>query len=325
MHKVLIGVLTYNDLHFLMETLPVVDELRKTLPADVVVMDTAWNDEIRDWLKENYPDFKYSRHEDGNIGYGLSYDTILDENPGHKYFLVYTSDVILKPDVVKQFVKRMERDREIAMCAGKLYHWDFVNDRKTMIIDSFGIEAQKRHHFYDRGHGEVDDGQYDDSLGEIFGISGAVFMIRTSVVTQMGRLFDERMWMYKEDIDLSYRLRWMGEKIMMFPEVWGWHARTVANKEGHGMFDLSKSDKEKRGYARAHSYRNHLLLLKNNFTWRYGLFVILRMLLFEFFKGLYMFVCHPFVFFSGMKTLFFVKGSRNARLVSSKDMLKFFR
>lgn len=328
MHKVLIGLNTYNDLPLLRESLPVLEGLRLNLPANVAVLDTAHNDTVRDFIKKKFPKFHYLRHKDGNIGYGRSYNEILKENPGYKYLLVVTSDVLLDFASVKKFIERMEGDASIAMCAGKLHHWDLTNHRKTEQIDSLGIAAERRHHFYDRGHGEMDTGQYDDELEDIFGLTGAVFLIRTSVIPKLHgkewRLFDERIWMYKEDIDLSYRLRWLGEKIILFPEVWGWHARTVANREGNSLMGLSKADKSKRDYGRLHSYKNHFLLLKNNFTWRYGVGVMLRVFVYEFLKAVYMLLRHPKVFFTGLKTLLFTPGRRSARAVSAKEMLSYF-
>lgn len=322
--KVLIGLNTYHDLHFLRECLPVLEELRENLPADVVICDTAWNDEVRDFIQERFPKFDYFRHKDGNIGYGRSYSEILKRAPGHKYFLVVTSDVFLDAAMVKKFIERMDKDPNLMLCGGKVHHWDIQNHRKTNIIDSLGIVAERRHHFYDKGHGELDKGQYDDTLNDVFGISGAVFLIRTGVVEKLGHLFDPRMWMYKEDIDLSYRLRWMGQKIQIFSEVWAWHARTVTNKEGHTLGALSKADQKKRDYARLHSYKNHLLLLKNNFTWNYGLSVCVRTFFYELLKGAYVLFRHPKVFWAGLKTLLFVPGKRSPRNVSAKEMLSYF-
>lgn len=323
MHKVLIGLVSYNDLAFLQESLPVLEELRLNLPADVVVMENAGNKEVQAFVKKEFPKFELVKSKE-NLGYGASYSKILNEHPGHKYFLLVTSDVFLDVPVVKQFVQRMEKDSELAMCAGKLHHWDLENHRRTEIIDSLGIMGEKRHHFVDRGHGEVDSGQYDDVLGDAFGISGAVFMLRTSVVEKLGgELFEPRMWMYKEDIDLAYRLRWLDEKIQIFPEVWGWHARSVANKEGQSLGALARADKGKRDYGRAHSYKNHILLLKNHVSWRYGLRVLSRIAFYEFMKGGYMLVRYPKVFFGGMKTLFFVRARRSDRLISAKKMLSY--
>lgn len=328
MHKVLIGLVSYNDLHYLKEVLPILDQLRDVLPADVAVLDTAHNDKVEEYVLKKFPHFNYFRHKNGNIGYGRGYSEILKKFPGHKYFLVCTNDVLLNVSVVKDAVKMMESDSSKTMCVGKLYHWDFENNYRTRVIDSLGIVAEKRHHFYDRGAGEIDTGQYDDTLEDVFGISGATFLIRTSVIPSLHgkewQLFDERMWMYKEDIDLSYRLRWLGEKLVILPEVWGWHARTASNMDGQGSRSLLNAQKEKAGYTRLNSYKNHILMLKNNFSLRYGFIVILNVLVFEFIKAIYMLAKHPTVFFAGIKTLLFVRGRSSKRQVSAREVLSYF-
>jgi GT2 family glycosyltransferase len=328
MNKVLIGLLSFNDLHYMKKVAPILDELRELLPATVAVIDTAHNDEVRDFFAEKFPKLEYFRHEEGNIGYGRGNSEIIRKFPNHKYYLCCTNDVLLNPATVRKVLTRMEKDKSIAMAVGKLYHWDFKKDERTCTIDSFGIVGEQRHHFHDRGQGEVDKGQYDETLNEVFGISGATFMVRSSVIPKLHgsewELFDPNMWMYKEDIDLAYRLRWLGEKITIFPEVWGWHARTVANVEGQRLGKLVKAQGGKADYSRRHSYRNHFLLLKNNFTLRYGPLVLLKMLMFETMKAAFMALRHPTVFVAGVKALLFVKPHSCDRVVSSKRMLSYF-
>ena len=95
-HKVLIGLNSFNDLHLLREVMPGLEEMRRNLPADAAVLDTAYNDEVRDFFATEYPDFEYVRKgrnaEEGNVGYGRSFSQILEANPGYDYFLVVTSD-----------------------------------------------------------------------------------------------------------------------------------------------------------------------------------------------------------------------------------------
>ncbi|MBT5824554.1 glycosyltransferase family 2 protein [Candidatus Peregrinibacteria bacterium] len=327
--KVLIGLLTYNDLHYMKEVIPILEQLRTELPATIAVIDTAHNDEIRDFFKKKFPKIEYFRHDDGNIGYGRGNSEIIKKFPGHDYYLCCTNDVLLNVPVVKKVLKSMEKDKKISMAVGKLYHWDFDNHRRTKIIDSFGIVGEKRHHFHDRGQGEEDMGQYDADLNGVFGISGATFIIRTSVIPKLHgsdwELFDPRMWMYKEDIDLAYRLRLLGEKITIFPRTWGWHARTVANTSGQSLGNLTKAQKGKADYSRRHSYRNHFILLKNHVTWKYGIRVVIKMLIFEGMKGLYMLFRHPSVFVEGLKALLFVPGRRINKRVSTKKMLTYFQ
>lgn len=314
--KVLIGLNTYNDIHFLKESVPVLDEMRKTLNATAVVLDTAQSDLSADFFAKNFPEFNYIRHPDGNIGYGRSYGEILRQFPGFDYLILVTSDVVLDINTVKKMLAEMEKDKDIKLAAGKMHYFDFEKKERTNKIDSLGIAAKKRHYFYDRGQGEVDSGQYDSTLDKFFGLTGAAFIIRISVIPELHgnpyQIFDDRMWMYKEDIDLSYRLRWLGKKIKMFPEVWGWHARTVTKKG------------KKKPYAILHSYKNHLLLLKNNFSLQFGLSAFFQTFIFELAKAFYMLIFHPLMFMQGMKTLFTVKGEKSKRLVSPKTILSYF-
>ena len=143
MSKLLIGLVSYNDLHYLREVVPILDQLRKELNAEVSVLDTAHNDEVSDFFKKEFPKIDYFRHEEGNIGYGRGYSEILRAHPGFDYFLVCTNDVLLNEVVIKRALELMDREKEVALCCGKLYHWDFESGARTRIIDSFGIEAEK--------------------------------------------------------------------------------------------------------------------------------------------------------------------------------------
>lgn len=334
MPKVLIGLNSYNDLPFLERVLPALLDVKKTLKeagffADIVLMDNAHNDSVKSYVLQNFPEISYLRHKDGNLGYGRSYNEILRLNLDalYKYFLLVTSDVLLVPESVLLFLKRMEKDDEIAMCSGKLYYFDFKNNLKTDRIDSFGIMAKKSHHFYDLGAGEIDKGQYDDKLETVFGVSGASFIIRFDTIIDVfelvGGLFDERMWMYKEDVDLSYKLRWLNKKLILSPEVFGYHARTVYNKYGHDFAGLLRAYKSKQFYSRKESYKNHILMLKNNFTFLYGFKIVAKTFLYEFAKAFYMLLRHPVVLFFGFKTLLFVSARRTPKRASVKKILSY--
>ena len=80
-------------------------------------MDTAQEDSTRDFFAK-FPEWKYLRSAGGNIGYGASYNEIFKKFPGSDYFLLVTSDVLLDLSAVKKFIAEMERDKEIAICAG---------------------------------------------------------------------------------------------------------------------------------------------------------------------------------------------------------------
>ena len=85
------------------------------------------------------------------------------------------------------------------------------------------------------------------------------------------------------------------------------------------MVGLQASDANKTDYGRLHSYKNHILFLKNNVVWGLGFGVWRRILFYEFLKGAYLLFRHPAVFL-GLKTLMFVKGSPSAKSGPLKDL-----
>src|SRR5260370_2797 len=53
---------------------------------------------------------------------------------------------------------------------------------------------------------------------EVDAITGAFFLTKKSVLDKVG-LFDEDYFMYAEDIDLCYRIKQAGYKIMYIPQI----------------------------------------------------------------------------------------------------------
>jgi GT2 family glycosyltransferase len=77
---------------------------------------------------------------------------------------------------------------------------------------------------------------------EVDAISGSFFMTRKSVLNKVG-LFDEDYWMYAEDIDLCYRMKKFGYRIMFVPVVMVTHIKGVSSGIKLHSENLSAADK----------------------------------------------------------------------------------
>jgi GT2 family glycosyltransferase len=109
-------------------------------------------------------------------------------------------------------------------------------------ITGFGFNF--RSHF-----GQPDPGHID--LAEIFAPCGAAMMIDRALFLELGG-FDERFFCYCEDVDLGYRLRLLGEPVLLAP-----HA--VVRHEGSVSTGGRRSD-----FSLYHGARNRLwMYLKN--------------------------------------------------------------
>jgi GT2 family glycosyltransferase len=86
----------------------------------------------------------------------------------------------------------------------------------------------------DRGFLELDGGQYDEPA-EVFAWCGCSVLMRRRYLEDVG-LFDDRFFLYYEDIDLSWRGRSQGWRYRYVPEAIVRHVHTASSVEGSDLF-----------------------------------------------------------------------------------------
>jgi GT2 family glycosyltransferase len=192
-----------------------------------------------------------------------------------KYILCLNPDVILDKDYITNIVKILEKNDNVGAATGKLLKYKFDNSeiKKTNIIDSLGIKIFRNHRFIEFGGGEKDNKQ-DNSNQEVFGVSGAAPIFQRSALEDAKffmknsdniQYFDENLIAYKEDIDLSWRLRHAGWKCLLIPSALAFHDRWETGSEENNKDMISKRRKRSK-IINYYSYRNHLLVnLENEF------------------------------------------------------------
>lgn len=202
-----------------------------------------------------------------NFGFGKSFNLMIKEaqKKGAEYFLVLNPDMIMEADFVEKLVSALENNGRLGSASPKIYKWNFIPDKlneKTNIIDSFGIKLEKGLRFFDAGQGEIDCGQFDTA--KIIGPSGAAAMYRISALEKIkfdGQYFDERMFMYKEDCDLAYRLFLAGYQSRLVPEAKIYHDRT-ARGQGKSKIAIALNRKNKSRQIKQWSLFNQLIIIK---------------------------------------------------------------
>jgi GT2 family glycosyltransferase len=178
------------------------------------------------------------------------------------YILLLNPDACLKSDYLQMIIPHIERDPNIALITGKVLLMSvdglpLLRDGLP-VIDTVGIRLKRNRQAEDIGKGEIDQGQYERP-GEVFGVSGAVCLCRRQALEEAkveGQVFDEAFFAYKEDVDLSWRLRLLGWKCYYTPNAIAYHARGWRPKTNRN--DIPRM-------TRYYSFRNRrLVILKND-------------------------------------------------------------
>lgn len=263
--RIYVGFITYGEstAKYLPYFLPSLEAQTFKDLKILAIDNTEEEDNKNSRYLKNYPeiDFKWAG---GNLGFARAYNKMINEAlaGGAKYFLALNPDMAAEADMAEKLVKVMERDDKAGAVMPKILKWDFANKTKTDRIDSLGLAVNRGFRFFDKRQGEIDDGKMKEAE-EVFGFTGAAVLLRLSVLKDVAyegkEFFDELMFMYKEDCDLSLRLRLGGWKIFLEPNAVVCHDRTASAPES-GVWRIVKSRLKKERRIKKWSFLNQMIL-----------------------------------------------------------------
>ncbi len=179
---------------------------------EIWVSDNGSEDGSQAMVRELYPSVRLLENGE-NLGFGAAVNRALEKAKGN-YFLFLNNDLELAPDCIEQLVSLLESDPRIGAAIPKiLYHPDGRKLGNTATINSFGVLVN----YTGIACPNLIDQQDKDDLPLTETACGGIFMFHRQVYEQVGG-FDEDLFLYHEDYDLSWRIRLAGWKLMVTPE-----------------------------------------------------------------------------------------------------------
>ncbi len=178
---------------------------------NVTVVDNASSDDSIDLVMRNYPQVGLIEN-DRNTGFAGGCNAGLRQGlaGGAEFFVLANSDVVAEPDWLKELVAAAASDERIGICQSLILLAD-----QPGRINTAGNEAHFLGFGYCGHYREEDRGQFSQITDVPFA-SGSALLVRRRLLEDIG-LFDERLFMYQEDLDLSWRARLAGWRVVMAP------------------------------------------------------------------------------------------------------------
>lgn len=214
--KISIVILNWNGVQLLQQFLPSVIEFSKGDSIQVVVADNGSTDGSLEMMHKLFPQVRVLDLKK-NYGFALGYNNSLKEIEAD-YYVILNSDVEVTPGWLDSPIQLMEKDKSIAAVQPKILsyqkktHFEYAGAAGGF-IDRFGYPFC-RGRIFDAV--EADHGQYD-SVIDIFWATGACMFIKADLFHQAGG-FDASFWAHMEEIDLCWRLKNRGYRIVYTPE-----------------------------------------------------------------------------------------------------------
>lgn len=208
-------------------------------PVDVVVADNGSGDGSVELVREEFPEATLLELGE-NLGFGRAINRAVDAHPGDPAILL-NDDVDCDPRFVEAMLDAAAEGT--ACVAGVL-----VQEDDPGLIDSAGVVADRTLMGFDYLHGEplaAAEGAPDP-----LGPTGGAALYRFDAFRAAGG-FDERIFLYYEDLDLALRLAAGGARCRLAPGARAVHAYS-ASAGAASAFKYSHT-----GWSRAYMLRRY--------------------------------------------------------------------
>jgi GT2 family glycosyltransferase len=262
--RIAVVILNWNGKSFLEKFLPSV--ISNSQGATIYVADNASSDRSLEFVEKNFP--TVIRIDNGNnFGFAGGYNKAL-EDLNEEFFVLLNSDVEITPNWLQPVIALFDSDQQVAAIQPKILSY---HDKTSFeYAGAAGGFIDKNGYPFCRGRIfeslETDNGQYD-AVQEVFWATGACMFVRSKVYRELGGL-DDDFFAHMEEIDLCWRTKRAGHKIMVQP-------KSIVYHVGGGT--LPKSNPFKTFL----NFRNGLELLAKNLPKNRLFFGILTRLLWD--------------------------------------------
>lgn len=229
-------IVNYNVKYFLEQALHSIQPALRNITYEVFVVDNCSSDGSVEMVAAKFPWVKLIANT-VNYGFGFANNQAIKLANGN-YVLLQNPDTIVAEDTYEKILDFMDAHPEAGGLGVKM-----IDGSGTFLPESKRGLPSPRVAFYkifglsfffpkSRIFGKYHLGFLDtNQTNEVDVLSGAFMLMRKEVLEKTGA-FDEKFFMYGEDIDLSYRITKAGYKNYYFPGTTIIHYKGESTKKG---------------------------------------------------------------------------------------------
>lgn len=218
-----IVIVNYNSGKLLKECLQSIYESGPRFSFRIHVVDNCSSDGSPEMLEKNFPQVILTRNP-RNVGFGRANNQVFRSVSRTRYFLALNPDIVVTPGSLDFMCDYMDRHPDVGICGCKLLNPDLSLQDScrtwptplTILLRGLQVEklvpnARRFLDYYmrDWDHGDIADVDW---------VQGSCMWIRREIFLDV-EPFDDRFFMYYEDVDLAMRAWQAGWKVVYIPDV----------------------------------------------------------------------------------------------------------
>jgi GT2 family glycosyltransferase len=267
---VTVSLVTFNGMRWLPGCLA---SLRgQTLAAyELLVIDNASTDGTSDQLRsEAARDGRIRLVESSvNLGFAQAHNRNI-ATARAQFVCLLNQDVELDPEFLCEAVVAFDGQPTVGAVQGRLRRLNETG-AQTDTLDTTGLQMQRDRRVVSRDQGDL-DGAAHLMAGPVFGADGPAPVYRRTALLDARlpasrggwEILDEDFFMYKEDVDLAWRLQILGWSAWYAPQALAWHARGAGGPRARSMIEIARTNATIPRWIKALSWRNQRLMQVKN-------------------------------------------------------------
>ena len=225
-------IVNYQTFELTRNTINSIFEYSYPFSYEILVVDNASSDDSLSKLQDYFKDKVTFIASKENNGFAAGNNQALRIAKG-RYVLLLNSDTIVWENTLEDIYNYMEKHTDVGAsgCRVLLENGDLDKackrsfpNVKNSFFRLFHIPTNSKDDNYNL------DGLPDDEIYEIDCLTGAFMFMRAEALNEAG-LLDETFFMYGEDIDLCYRIKKAGWKIIYYGESKITHLKGASSKQ----------------------------------------------------------------------------------------------
>lgn len=206
--------------------------------AEIIITDSATISETKEMMGDLFPNFVFLQ-EPKNIGFGKCVNRAWKMAQGEYIFTMNADLVISHPDELNKLLDYIKENEDVGMVGPKLLNFDNTHQpsafrfytpltifyRRTPLSKlSFGKKATDAFILKHRK-------DLTKEPTEVDWLMGSAFLTKRECLDKVG-FFDERFFMYMEDVDLCRRFWENGYKVVYYPHsaMYHFHGKASRNR-----------------------------------------------------------------------------------------------
>lgn len=219
--KLSIIIVSWNVKDDLVRCLLSIKDNQPCITYEVIVVDNASKDGTTDSIRPLFPSVHIINNGE-NRGFAAGNNRGIELSKG-QYILLLNPDTIIHQNSLDTLVEFMEANEDVGACGPELLNPDGTVQASVRCFPSFRGALHRHTSFksltiFKNAYKKwmLKDFKYDKQA-DVDQVMGAALLTRRTVLDKVGKM-DETFFMYYEEVDLCYRIKQAGWRVVFLPE-----------------------------------------------------------------------------------------------------------